>query len=65
MSDQLAQAPAELPTPRTITRQQLIERWLEVISAIMLGVVAVAVWFAAIFGIVGGFFLIYRALKQR
>jgi hypothetical protein len=42
MSDQPTQAPAELPAPRKITRQQLIERWLEVISAIMLGVVAVA-----------------------
>jgi uncharacterized membrane protein HdeD (DUF308 family) len=29
------------------------------------GVGYVAVWFAAIFGIVGGFFLIYRALQQR
>jgi len=42
MSDQLAQAPAELPAPRKITRPQLIERWLEVIAAIMLGVVAVS-----------------------
>ncbi len=29
------------------------------------GVGAVAVWFAALFGLVGGFFLIYRALKER
>jgi uncharacterized membrane protein HdeD (DUF308 family) len=29
------------------------------------GVGYVAVWFAAIFGVVGGFFLIYRAFQQR
>jgi uncharacterized membrane protein HdeD (DUF308 family) len=29
------------------------------------GVGVAAVWFAAVFGFIGGFFLIYRALKQR
>jgi uncharacterized membrane protein HdeD (DUF308 family) len=29
------------------------------------GVGVVAVWFAALFGLLGGFFLIYRALQQR
>jgi hypothetical protein len=42
--DPPAQEPAgsQSPAPQQIIRQQWIERWLEVISAIMLGVVAVA-----------------------
>ena len=35
-------AESSAPAPKTITRQKLTERWLEVISAIMLGLVAVA-----------------------
>ena len=44
MSDKFSQVPAETaaPTPKRMTRQKLIERWLEVVAAIMLGVVAVA-----------------------
>ena len=44
MSDTSSQVPAETPapTPKRMTRQKLIERWLEVVAAIMLGVVAVA-----------------------
>jgi len=44
MSDTSSQVPAETPapTPKRMTRQKLIERWLEVAAAIMLGVVAVA-----------------------
>jgi hypothetical protein len=44
MSEQTVHAPVETsaPAPKTITRQKLTERWLEVISAIMLGLVAVA-----------------------
>ena len=44
MSEKTGQTPAETPapTPTSITRRKVIERWLEVIAAIMLGVVAVA-----------------------
>ena len=44
MSEQPMQTPAESPAPtsRRIARPKLIERWLEVVSAIMLGAVAVA-----------------------
>ena len=44
MSDKSSQVSAETaaPTPKRMTRQKVTERWLEVVAAIMLGVVAVA-----------------------
>ena len=44
VSDQPVPDSAELPSPapKPLTRRQLTERWFEVVSAVMLGVVAVA-----------------------